>query len=645
MTLKGLHSEQYILGRELGRGGEGTVYELQNDSSRVLKRYNELLTATQVNKLKLMVSMRSPGIEAYAAWPEALVVDDKDNICGFVMKKLTGFVPLHMIFSPLDRKNKFPDKGYNFLVHVARNLATAFHKLHDAGLVVGDVNEGNILISSAGLVSFIDCDSFQVKGTDSIYFCEVGVPRYTPPELLSAQTFENVVRTINTDSFSLAILIFQLLFLGRHPFAGKNKSAQDIDEETAIRLHEFAYSLSAKKKKLSPPNDSFNISNLNDDLISYFHKAFETDDRPLPGSWVKALDAFILELVICSESNLHSYPAKLKECPWCYFKRTRGIMFFLDDTVLKANAVLNDIEHFVNGFKVDKLELNKWSGSVQDNDHVTQKVDRGWYKQLYTQVGIAVVCCLAFIGVSIISHNYILCLGGISSVLWIKYGTLAKKIKAERDSLRNTYAHYATLLEKMIQEYNMPPGLDMYNKALGKLNQLVNNFRQLPDEGEKMKKLMEERIYNDYLAGYLRQFDIQSHEIASFGPAKKTILLSAGIRNASDISLLHSRKIPGIGPKNMQVLISWQRQMSSGFVYIPDTGKLSTGLLQVVSDLEALKLKLEHSIRIEYQSVTYMKQNITNRSLVLERQINDLIAHTTQAKSSMLAFDKFSRFI
>src|SRR6185312_15826557 len=150
-------------GRELGRGGEGTVYELSDHSGLVLKLYNEPLTADKAGKLRQMLAVNNPAIEAYAAWPVDLILNNDGHVCGFVMKKLTGYMPLHNSFSPMDRKKLFPDKGYNFLVHVARNLSTAFLKLHEAGLIVGDVNEGNILINASGLVAFIDCDSFQVS--------------------------------------------------------------------------------------------------------------------------------------------------------------------------------------------------------------------------------------------------------------------------------------------------------------------------------------------------------------------------------------------------------------------------------------------------------------------------------------------------
>ena len=141
MIFRGLHNTEYETSSELGRGGEGTVFLLRNDATLVLKKYNAPLTGGKIKKLLKMVAIGSGDIEKYAAWPTDVVSDEKGVTWGFVMRKLTGYVPLHKVFNPMDRKSLFPEKGYNFLVHVARNLATAFYKLHEAGLVVGDVNE------------------------------------------------------------------------------------------------------------------------------------------------------------------------------------------------------------------------------------------------------------------------------------------------------------------------------------------------------------------------------------------------------------------------------------------------------------------------------------------------------------------------
>ena len=140
----------YKTTRPLGKGGEGTVYEVSGEPDIVLKIYTDKLDAAKIRKLELMAAFTHAKVKEYAAWPLDTVKDRKGHTVGFVMRKLVNYVPLHMLFSPMDRKKMFPDKGYNFLVHVAKNLASAFYTLHAAGLIIGDVNEGNILVNNQG---------------------------------------------------------------------------------------------------------------------------------------------------------------------------------------------------------------------------------------------------------------------------------------------------------------------------------------------------------------------------------------------------------------------------------------------------------------------------------------------------------------
>jgi DNA-binding helix-hairpin-helix protein with protein kinase domain len=645
MMFHGLHSERYVTSRELGRGGEGTVFELQNHPGIVLKKYNEPLTDEKISKLRKMVAMRSPAIESYAAWPIDVVTDDRGITCGFVMRKLAGYVPLHRVFSPMDRKKLFPEKGYNFLAHVARNLSAAFFKLHEAGLVVGDVNEGNILISSSGLVSFIDCDSFQVKSDNGYFFCEVGVPRYTPPELLKGGSFDSIIRTANTDSFSLAVLVFQLLFLGRHPFAGKHKLAADIDEEAAIRKHEFAYSLENKKKKLSPPADSFSISNLPDHLVRLFHQAFEQDERPAPADWIRALDELLAGMVTCGESALHTYPEKLAECPWCAFRKTRGILYFLDDSYIKASVLLSDIESFVNGFQPEKLELKKWEGAVALPPPAPSPVENKYRTYRALQIGISALVAAAGMAFSFSDHTHIwaISLAVFLPVIIYKYSPWAIRLRAELSRRTDYHKRLEERLRNMIAEHDNSPDTNSYAKGLDILSRLIHDFRRLPDELEHRKKIMEEQLYNEQLDWFLYRFDVAGHTIPSFGAAKKDALIGSGIRTAADISKLQTLKVPGIGPKNREILFSWRRQLSTEFVYIPDSYKIASGLQRVNSEIEKIKANLELLIRKEYQALNYLKINITSRAVVLEKQIIDLSIATRQAAVDRDAFRAYAR--
>ena len=641
------NNETYETGREIGKGGEGTVFEVVGNNEIVLKVYNELLGIQQVEKLRQMVAMGNSAINAYAAWPLALAMDNSNNVCGFVMKKLTGFVPLHMVFSPMDRKNMFPDKGYNFLVHIARNLATAFHKLHEAGLVVGDVNEGNVLINGAGIVNFIDCDSFQINTGSYCFYCEVGVPRYTPPELLRLTSFENVVRTVNTDSFSMAILIFQLLFLGRHPFAGRNKLKTDFDEETAIKQHEFAYSLRNPNKKLLPPNDTFEIGNLNEALVDNFHRAFEHEEnRPGPAEWIRAIDALAGNLVTCGVSRIHTYPGTMTECPWCRFRQARGILYFLDDSYLKANAHLNDIEAFVNGFRLEKLEIRKWQTKANLQSLTANEIPKKFKQEKRIRIAgllaglVALVVLLPLTVLKIWGGTlYILMLFAYAKRTRNAVFTSAVELRRRKDE----YLSASTFRDKLIDEYNNSPDFLTYEKGLWHLEKFVQQFRKLPDEYLRLKKEMEGRVYDEQLHYYLRSFDLEWYTIPAIGTVKKNALAASGIKTAADITLLNSVKVPGIGPKNIQILLSWQRQMSTGFVYMPDDYKLKMGLEKVDKEIDRMKLLLESEIRKSYQSLTYLKLNISNRALVLERRIEEMTIKARQAELDLRAFEKFSR--
>ena len=643
MEFYGSDNVHYITGRELGRGGEGVVYELQNNSDKVLKHYTEPLPPRQIQKLHKMVAMFTPQVAAYAAWPQALVRDNSGTVCGFVMKKLKGFVPLHMIFSPLDRKRLFPDKGYNFLVHVARNLTTAFHKLHEAGLVVGDVNEGNILINANGLVSFIDCDSFQVKGDDDYFYCEVGVPRYTPPELLQLQTFDRVVRTANTDNFSLAILIFQLLFMGRHPFAGRNTTKQDIDEETAIKMREFAYSLNKKTRKLSPPKDSFDITYLSGTLSDDLHRAFETDNRPTAADWVAALDEFLSMMVTCDVSIMHVYPSTTHECPWCHYRKSRGIIYFLDDTYLHASKQLNDIDSFVNGFDISSLALPEINGPQTLPFAASSGISEIWIKRRSNTLKILFGVLIVAIVLSIVVNFAILIVGIAAIVVTVVANPWQKKIDAETERLTNIYNDRIKLLSQATGKFNTFPERVNYNRELAQLGNEVAEYKALPEFARKKQEELEGELYKENLDHYLRQFELSAHAITSIGNTRKTALLSYGILTAADIDRLSSVKIPGIGPKNLQVLYDWRRQMEEGFVYIPDNDKLTAAALKVSEIVAVRKQQLEHIVKTRYQSIVYRKQTINNQVAIMEAQLFDLSKRASQAYQDIEAFKQFSR--
>jgi len=208
------------LGKSLGRGGEGEVFSVPASPGSVAKVYHKPPDPSRAEKIAAMVSAATPDLLRVAAWPTAtLHTRPHGPIAGLVMPLVEQHRELHVLYSPAQRRQIYPHAGWDFLVHAAVNVARAFASVHAAGHVMGDVNQKNVVVASDGTVRLIDCDSFQITAKGRRFLCEVGVPDFTPPEL-HGHSFSKVVRTQNHDRFGLAVLLFHLLFMGRHPFVG-----------------------------------------------------------------------------------------------------------------------------------------------------------------------------------------------------------------------------------------------------------------------------------------------------------------------------------------------------------------------------------------------------------------------------------------
>ena len=169
---------------------------------------------------------------------------------------------------------------------------------------MGDVNEKNLKISSKAIVRLIDCDSYQINAGGRTFLCEVGVPLYTPPEL-QGQSFRGVVRTHNHDRFGLAVLIFHLLFVGRHPFSGRPLTRGELPLEKAIKEFRFAFSRAAAQLQIAPPLHSPLLDIVPAEIARLFERAFSSHSarpsaRPTAEEWAAALNTLQKQLKVCT---------------------------------------------------------------------------------------------------------------------------------------------------------------------------------------------------------------------------------------------------------------------------------------------------------------------------------------------------------
>ena len=289
-------------------GGEGVIYEVEGEPTSLAKMYRKP-TAERARKLAAMVA-NPPGITQTTghcplAWPsELLCLADNASgsagtVVGFLMPRAAEMRPIIDFYTPSARRTRCPP-GFNYLYlhRTARNLAGVFHSVHTKGYVVGDVKESNILVSNTALVTLVDADSFQVRSGGTTFRCPVKTPEFTPPEL-QAKNPRDVDRTPLHDLFGLAVLIFQLLMEGAHPFSGVYKGpGEPLPVSEYIAHGDFAFntcSASGSRSRVSPPRLAPPFAMVYPKLQGLFQHCFlqghrDPSMRPSALTWQSALE-------------------------------------------------------------------------------------------------------------------------------------------------------------------------------------------------------------------------------------------------------------------------------------------------------------------------------------------------------------------
>ena len=319
----------------LGAGGEARIYPLVQNSSLVAKVYRR---PNPVQARKLAVMMTHPPEDPMVvhghtsiAWPVALLStrESRRQVIGFLMPRVTGMRPLMVCYNPALRRQQWPLFTYRYLLRTAHNLAAAVRTLHARGYVIGDVNESNVLVTDTALVTLVDTDSFQVREPQSgvVYRCPVGKPEYTPPELQGCP-FPQVDRVPAHDLFGLAVLIFQLLMEGTHPYAGVYQGRGDPPGYAArIAAGHFPYSR-GQQVPYRPMPSAPPYALLPPTIQGLFVRCFERGHtqpqaRPDAHAWQRALHEAEQSLIVCAANEQHLYSRHLHTCPWC--RRGQGL--------------------------------------------------------------------------------------------------------------------------------------------------------------------------------------------------------------------------------------------------------------------------------------------------------------------------------
>lgn len=555
------------LGKTLGRAGEGEVLEVCDGRNLAAKIYHALPSREKSAKLACMVSLQSERLLRLAAWPIDLLFNRPGgNVVGFLMPKAVQLSKIHDLYGVKSRLNHFPNADWRFLLHTAMNVARVFQVMQEYGFVIGDVNEGNLFVSQQATVMLLDCDSFQVISQGHHYLCEVGVENYTPPEL-QGKRFGDLIRTPNHDAFGLAVLLFLLLFMGKHPFAGRYQGTGDMSIGQAIKEFRFAYGAGAAGRQMRPPPASLPLEAVTPLIAELFEQAFTqvgVRARPTPAQWLSALHTLVGSLKSCDHHSGHHYFHALAACPWCKIEAASSILVFNYGKDVKWIVYTEVVE------TAWKQISATWPPVLPELPDVAVRSPSAWVVALRADATRGLRALVTFFN---LNPQY------------------SRAIAQLNQQLALAQARQRTLMMQWTDKANTP-----FWVRKKELEARKQELLSLPQQRQDKLRDLQANLRASRLTQFLDKFTIRDAVISGIGPARKQTLEAYGIETAADITESAVYSLPGFGFVYTQKMLDWRQSIEQRFVFDPNQTVSPAEITRLDASLQMQQSRLQQEL-------------------------------------------------
>ena len=250
------------------------------------------------------------------------------------MKNVSGHVSLNKLLIP-NKEMSFSEwynnatGGLYRRLLIGQKIAMQFAELHRSSFAYCDLSGNNIRVNEdekINSVCMIDIDNIYIPGTDDVSV--LGTSRYMAPEILNKQMNPDIF----TDSYSLAVILFELLRIG-HPYIGD--SIEDGTPEQEAEAYKGLYPYIVNRASQCLPADVVFTTKLKE----LFEKTF-IDGKENRLSRIRAYDyALALQrasnlVVKCKSCGNWHYAKPNTErkyiCPWCdkEYKKPMRLAFY-----------------------------------------------------------------------------------------------------------------------------------------------------------------------------------------------------------------------------------------------------------------------------------------------------------------------------
>ena len=631
-----INGKPYKVGKRIGKGGEGEIYTIQDNTNLALKIYTVQDKSGREQKISAMVSLDLASKSQLVSFPVSIARSVDGIFLGFVMRLVSGHKPLHELYSPGSRKIHFPQADYRFLVRVAANIARAVASVHQAGCVIGDINHSGMLVSPQAVAALIDADSFQISTKTNQFLCKVGVPEYTPPEL-QGENLSSILRTKNHDAFGLAVVIFQILFMGRHPFVGTVRSGEIPPLHENIKNFKYVYAGSRNVGMDQPPGTPL-ISDFSPAIAANFELAFSNNPsqlRPSAEQWIKSLADLEASLVKCDESSLHYMPRDASECPWCEMEKRLSTILFLP-YIPNGGSNLEFSDPGAINFNLEliwqRIEAVSLPGNIEPRlksispspspESIAANSQKSTFNSLLFGIG-------AIVGLISFPQFFIIWLPLI-------YWGFSKDDDKQRYNSVRFLKVYEEADKRWFHELNnwkLRIGVQLFYDLKSDLINAKDTYKELLNKEPLLIQEYRNARREKQLISFLDTFDISSAKILGIGPAKQATLSSYGIDTAADIFFNKLLQVPGFSHANSKPLIQWRETLSKKFVYQSNENEFDRQeIIKIRNSIQSKLVSLRQKLNSGAVNLTAISTKIQSAITIADPMLELVNQQRTQAK-------------
>lgn len=319
------------LGKLLKSGGAGSVFLIVERPAEVAKLYHSDKDATLYErKLTAMLELRPdlPDVEeggvrhVQIAWPTGMLRDRSGRCIGFTMPILdvASTSDLEHVLQERQAREEGLPTALGPKMTLAANLAVMLAALHRRQHYVVDLKPLNVRFYRRSLfIAMLDCDGFSIQGRSERFPAGQVTTDYLAPEFQQRGVKPGEEEA--QDRFALAVVLFQLVNSGLHPYSGRPKDSRaPSDLPGRIAAHLYPYGRRADPR-IAPAQISGHAA-FPDALRAMFDRAFsaKVQDRPAAKEWAALLVGYARReggaLVSCERDRKHQHFMQLP-CAAC----------------------------------------------------------------------------------------------------------------------------------------------------------------------------------------------------------------------------------------------------------------------------------------------------------------------------------------